>query len=72
LNPIALFGGSFDPVHDGHLGLARAAFTRLESRWLILLPAGNPYQKGRLPFASAEHRMNMLSRFRRRCRHRDR
>lgn len=28
---------------------------------MILLPAGNPYQKGRLPFASAEHRMNMLS-----------
>ncbi len=27
---------------------------------MVLLPAGNPYQKGRLPLASAEHRLNML------------
>ena len=27
---------------------------------MLLLPAGNPYQKGRLPFASAEHRLTML------------
>jgi nicotinate-nucleotide adenylyltransferase len=60
LNPIALFGGTFDPVHFGHIGLARAAFTQLESSRMILLPAGNPYQKGRMPFASAEHRLNML------------
>jgi nicotinate-nucleotide adenylyltransferase len=60
LNPIALFGGSFDPVHYGHLGLARAALTQLEPQKLILLPAGNPYQKGRLPIAPGAHRVNML------------
>ena len=60
MNPIALFGGTFDPVHYGHLALARAAFTQLELQKLLLLPAGNPYQKGRLPFASGEHRVNML------------
>ena len=60
MNPIALFGGTFDPVHYGHLGLARAAFTQLELQKLQLLPAGNPYQKGRLPFAAGEHRVNML------------
>ena len=60
MNPIALFGGTFDPVHYGHLGLARSAFTQLELQKMLLLPAGNPYQKGRLPFASGAHRVNML------------
>ena len=60
MKPIALFGGTFDPVHYGHLGLARAAFAQLELQKLLLLPAGNPYQKGGLPFASADHRRNML------------
>jgi nicotinate-nucleotide adenylyltransferase len=60
LKPIALFGGSFDPVHYGHIGLARAAFVQLEVQSMAMLPAGNPYQKGRLPFASATHRANML------------
>ena len=60
MNPIALFGGTFDPVHFGHVALARAAFSQLELQKLLLLPAGNPYQKGRLPFASAPHRVNML------------
>ncbi len=60
LNPIALFGGTFDPVHYGHLGLARSAFTQLELQKMLILPAGNPYQKGRLPFASGVHRVNML------------
>jgi nicotinate-nucleotide adenylyltransferase len=60
LNPIALLGGSFDPVHCGHLGLARNAFAQLEAQKLLLLPAGNPYQKGRLPYASGAQRVEML------------
>lgn len=60
MKPIALLGGTFDPVHYGHVGLARAAFAQLEPRKLTLLPAGNPYQKGGLPFASATDRVNML------------
>ena len=61
MKPIALFGGTFDPVHYGHLGLARAAFVQLELQKMLVLPAGNPYQKGGLPFASADHRRNMLT-----------
>ena len=61
MKPIALLGGTFDPVHYGHLGLARAAFAQLDLQRLTLLPAGNPYQKGRLPFASAAHRASMLT-----------
>ena len=60
MKPIVLLGGTFDPVHFGHVGLARAALRQLEPQKMALLPAGNPYQKGRLPFASATDRVNML------------
>lgn len=41
----ALFGGSFDPVHNAHVALAQAALRELkldEVRWV---PSGNPWQK---------------------------
>lgn len=61
MKPIGLFGGTFDPVHCGHLALARGAFEALDLQSLILLPVGNPYQKGRLPLASRVARTDMLS-----------
>ncbi|MBL0122282.1 MAG: nicotinate-nucleotide adenylyltransferase [Betaproteobacteria bacterium] len=60
MNPIALLGGTFDPVHVGHLGLARSAFAQLKLQKLLLLPVGNPYQKGRRPYASGAQRVDML------------
>lgn len=60
MKPIVLFGGTFDPVHHGHLGLARAALAQLDAKKMLLLPAGNPYQKGRLAFAPGADRVNML------------
>jgi nicotinate-nucleotide adenylyltransferase len=44
---VGLFGGSFDPVHNAHLALARLALDQLkldEVRWI---PAGRPWQKAR-------------------------
>ncbi len=44
---VALFGGSFDPVHHAHVALAEAALAALrldEVRWV---PAGQPWQKTR-------------------------
>lgn len=60
MKPILLFGGTFDPVHCGHTEMAAAAFTELDASRLEIFPAGNPYQRGRLPFASARHRTAML------------
>ena len=59
MKPIVLFGGTYDPVHYGHVTMAFGA-TPLLLEKIILLPAGNPYQRGRLPFASGEDRVAML------------
>lgn len=56
---IALLGGSFDPVHAGHVALARLFHDLLRPDQLRIVPAGNPYQKAPL-HASAQDRIAML------------
>ncbi len=57
---IALFGGSFDPVHFGHLIVARAIAERLDLDRVILLPSGSPPHKEADALADAEHRAEMV------------
>ncbi len=54
-----LLGGSFDPVHRGHIALALAAHRALALDEIQLLPAGRPWQRSPLA-ASAAHRLAML------------
>lgn len=57
--PLRVFyGGSFDPVHNGHLAVARAARDALDAR-VFLVPAGDPPHKSDT-CASAEQRARML------------
>jgi nicotinate-nucleotide adenylyltransferase len=44
---IGLFGGSFDPVHDAHLALARSAIESLSLDTLLWIPTGQAWQKAR-------------------------
>jgi nicotinate-nucleotide adenylyltransferase len=57
---IGLFGGSFDPVHTGHLLLARAAIEELElTRLYFILAAQSPFKTDN-QFAPAAARLQML------------
>lgn len=56
---IGLFGGTFDPVHQGHIALAHAAQSALQLDELRFLPAGQPWQKQTLS-TSAVDRLAML------------
>ena len=54
---VGLLGGTFDPIHNGHLALARRFAEQLALTELVLLPAGQPYQKSGV--SAAHHRLAM-------------
>ena len=56
---IALFGGTFDPVHNGHLAIAREAVARFELDRVLFVPAANPPHKLHGAAASYEDRVRM-------------
>lgn len=56
---VALFGGTFDPVHLGHLHAARVGREALGGMGVTLLPAARPWHRPS-PGASAAHRCRML------------
>jgi nicotinate-nucleotide adenylyltransferase len=58
---IGLFGGSFDPVHNAHLALARRSLDQLPLDELRWVPTGQAWQKAR-PLTGAAHREAMLQR----------
>lgn len=55
---IALFGGSFDPIHNGHLFVIEELLSSARFEKFIVIPAGNPWQKS--VAASAVHRLAMV------------
>ena len=59
MNKLGLFGGSFDPIHNGHLHIARAFADELALDSVIFLPAGDPYHKNATS-ASAAQRLAMV------------
>jgi len=57
---IGVLGGTFDPVHNGHLIVAEEVKTRLNLAEIIFVPAGQPWLKVDRPISPAEHRLQML------------
>ena len=57
--PVALFGGTFDPIHYGHLRCAEEVRQKLGLSKLYLLPSGTPPHRD-TPAATVEQRMEML------------
>jgi nicotinate-nucleotide adenylyltransferase len=60
LAAIGLFGGTFDPVHFGHLRLATELAEAFHLEKVIFIPAGLPYHRGRDAHATADQRVTML------------
>jgi nicotinate-nucleotide adenylyltransferase len=58
---IGLFGGTFDPVHRGHLSLARAALDRCKLHRIYFVPANIPPHKQTRPLTPFIHRYAMLA-----------
>lgn len=56
--PLGLFGGTFDPIHLGHLRLAETAREALGLERVRLIPAGQPPHRA-TPGASGNHRLAM-------------
>jgi len=57
---IGVFGGTFDPVHIGHLRSALETLELLDLDEIWFIPAAFPPHKDQTTFASFEHRLNML------------
>lgn len=57
MESLILFGGSFDPIHDGHLRIANAASFLLNAD-VVFVPSKNPRWKN--PAVDVKHRLNML------------
>ncbi len=57
---VGLYGGTFDPVHNAHLALARLACSHLGLSELRLVPSGQPWQKAGRALSAAHHRVAML------------
>jgi nicotinate-nucleotide adenylyltransferase len=61
LRRVAIYGGTFDPVHNGHLEVARRVLKLFELDEVIFVPACLPPHKRNANIASAFHRFAMLA-----------
>jgi nicotinate-nucleotide adenylyltransferase len=57
---VGWLGGSFDPVHEGHLAVARAVADALDLQRVLLIPAGRPPHKPERVLAPGEDRLALL------------
>ncbi len=58
---VAVFGGTFDPVHNGHLSIARFILERRRADSILFLPAFHPPHKEGRALAPYEDRLAMLA-----------
>lgn len=54
-----ILGGTFDPIHIGHLHAAECALHQLELDRVLVIPAGDPWQKSERTVTEARHRLAM-------------
>ena len=57
---IGIMGGTFDPIHVGHLIVAEEVVSALELDKVIFIPAGEPWMKADRQITGAPHRVEMV------------
>jgi len=57
---IGVLGGTFDPVHIGHLVVADEVTARLGLAEVLFVPAGQPWLKANTSILASEHRIQMV------------
>lgn len=57
---VGILGGTFDPIHVGHLAVAEEARQALGFERLLFVPAGHPWQKAATPVSPVEDRIAMV------------
>ena len=57
---IGILGGTFDPIHIGHLILAEEALRKLKLDQIWFIPAGEPWLKESLEITDGFHRLEMV------------
>jgi len=58
---IGVFGGTFDPIHVGHMLIAEEARVRLRLERVLFIPAGQPWLKADRRVSDVKHRMAMVA-----------
>jgi nicotinate-nucleotide adenylyltransferase len=56
---IGVLGGTFDPIHNGHLGIAASACRELGLEQVLFVPARDPWLKENRAIAPSRHRVEM-------------
>ena len=57
---VGIIGGTFDPIHVGHLLVAEDARVSMELEEVVFIPTGQPWMKSGSTLSPAHHRMNMV------------
>ncbi len=57
---LGVLGGTFDPIHNGHLAMADEVRSRLNLSQVLFVPAGQPWLKAGSQITAAEHRLKMV------------